>query len=363
MLAEAASALTSGGAYGESLASLEDALTLVPSDQAGARAEVIAKLAYAKRRSGRPFNSRTLMQSALKGLTADDTPAAVSLQLELAFDRFWHGQFASLEELAAELLVAARERADLAMISLSAALASLASAEQQVANALTMLDEAKAAFSALTDEQLAARIYVAFYLGLAELRVEHADDAHADVSRGLDVARMTGQAVTVTPWPAITSQALLLKGQVTDAARLARSAIDSDLLAADDWRAAWALEADALTAFWAGDTDRALTSAREMLDRADQHPFLAGSATVQLAGAEYVDGDPESAIDRLSVLDAQPTWRLLDLHAAHGWELLIRAHLALGRTDRAQSIGERAWLRAHGLRFGPGGQTRGPGVG
>jgi tetratricopeptide (TPR) repeat protein len=200
LLVEAATALTSGGAYEESLAALEEALGLVGPDQPQQRADVIARLAYARRRSGRPFDSPTVLEKALEGLGPDNGPAAADLRLELALHRFWHDDFASLSELAGQLLRLARERADLAMTSLSLALSSLASSERSVACALTELGEAQTVFTALQDEQLAERIYVSFYLGLAELRLERADDAFAHTTRGLHVARMTGQAVTVTPW-------------------------------------------------------------------------------------------------------------------------------------------------------------------
>jgi len=92
-----------------------------------------------------------------------------------------------------------------------------------------------------------------------------------------------------------------------------------ELQLADDWRTVWALEAESLAAFWAGDTDRALASARDMAARSEKHhAFLSGRAMVQLAAAEYADGDPASACDRLSVLDNEPTRHLLDRHAAHG---------------------------------------------
>src|SRR6202008_2085694 len=97
----------------------------------------------------------------------------------------------------------------------------------------------------LSDEQPAERIYVSFYIALAELRLERADDAFAHAHRGLDVARMTGQGVTVTSWLAIASLALGMKGQVGEAARLAPASIDTARLLADDWRTVWALEADA----------------------------------------------------------------------------------------------------------------------
>ena len=56
LLTETATALTSGGAYDEVLAALEESLALVPPDQAEVRADVIAKIAYVKRRSGQPLD-------------------------------------------------------------------------------------------------------------------------------------------------------------------------------------------------------------------------------------------------------------------------------------------------------------------
>jgi DNA-binding CsgD family transcriptional regulator len=347
LLAEAATALISGGAYDESLAALEEALALVPHDDRARRADVIARLTYSRRRSGRPFDSRPLLENALESLAGVDSRASVDVRVELGLHRFWHDEFAGLAELSGPLLADAREQADPAMITLAAALSSLASAERSVTDAATELAEACAAFDALTDEQLAERIYVSFYLGLADLRLERADDAVAHANRGLDVARMTGQGVTVTSWQAITSQAQLLKGQVGAAARLAHGAIDTARLLANDWRAVWALETDSLTAFWAGDSDRALASARDMAARAESvHPFLSDRAMVQLAAAEYADGDPASASARLSRFDTEQGGPLLDRHAAQGWEVLIRAQLALGETNRAHDTSARAWRRA-----------------
>jgi DNA-binding CsgD family transcriptional regulator len=223
------------------------------------------------------------------------------------------------------------------MIVLSAALGSLACSEHSVATATSELAEAEEAFAAITDEQLAGRVYVSFYLGLAELRLERAEDALRHTTRGLEVGRLTGQGITVSSWLAITSRAHVLKGQIEEAARLAHDAIDTARLLADDWRTVWALEADALASFWAGDTDRALASAREMATRSElAHPFLLGPASVQLAGAEYAAGEVASAGARLVALDVEPTRRLLDRNGAHGWELLVRSQLALGQTDQAR---------------------------
>jgi DNA-binding NarL/FixJ family response regulator/tetratricopeptide (TPR) repeat protein len=347
LLTEAATALASGGAYDEALAALEESLVMVPANQVEVQAEVTAKIAYVKRRSGRPFVSRPALEQALESLTKSDSKASADLRLELALHSLWHDEFAALTDVAKPLLRLARNQNDLAMITLSAALSSLGSPEPGTAAARDTLAEAEEAFAALSDEQLAGRIYVSFYLGLAELRLERAGEALKHANRGLEVGRLTGQGVTVTPWFAIVSRATLLKGQVADAARLGHDAIDTERLLANDWRTIWALEADSLAAFWAGDSDRALASSREMATRAERtYPFLSAPATVQLAGAEYAGDDAASAYARLSSLDAGATRLALDRNAAHGWELLVRSQLALGRINDAKKTAARASSRA-----------------
>jgi tetratricopeptide (TPR) repeat protein len=227
LLTEAATALASGGAYDEALAALEESLALVPAEPAEVRAEVTAKIAYVKRRSGRPFDSRPVLEHALESLAGADTKASADLRLELAMHSLWHDESAALTDLAEPLLRLARDQNDLAMVALSAALCSLGSSEPRAASPRATLAEAEAAFAALSDEQLAGRIYVSFYLALAELRLERADEALRHANRGLEVGRLTGQGVTVTPWLAITSRATLLKGRVADATRLGHDAIDT----------------------------------------------------------------------------------------------------------------------------------------
>jgi DNA-binding NarL/FixJ family response regulator len=67
----------------ESLVSLEEALSLVAVDQLGVRAELVAKLAYAKRVSGGPFDSRKLVCEALDALSPTEREGALELRLEL----------------------------------------------------------------------------------------------------------------------------------------------------------------------------------------------------------------------------------------------------------------------------------------
>ena len=108
LLTEAAAALASGGAYDEALAALEESLALVPADQAEVRADVTAKIAYIKRRSGRPFDSRPVLEHALESLASSDSKASADLRLELALHSLWHDEFGALTDLARPLLRLAR---------------------------------------------------------------------------------------------------------------------------------------------------------------------------------------------------------------------------------------------------------------
>jgi DNA-binding CsgD family transcriptional regulator len=254
-----------------------------------------------------------------------------------------------MRPLADRALADARKRGDTSAVALAAALRSLAdSAGQRTDDALADLAEAEAALRRLTDAQLATRVYLGVYIGLAALRLEHLDDVLTHVHRCLRVARLTGQDTMAHPWLSITACALVLKGDLDGARRDAAAAIDTALLPGENWRTTWALEADAMAAFWAGDAERALASATQMVARSARSTdrFLTPAARIQLGGALYLSGDPAAAVNELQAFDADQGWDLLDLHAGHGWELLSRAQLALGQLEAAEAMSARAGIRA-----------------
>jgi DNA-binding CsgD family transcriptional regulator len=349
LLVEAAGALASAGADEESVAEFEQALALVPPDQVRARADLIAKLAEARRRSGLPFESRALLASALESPDELGGPVARAVRLELAIDHYWHGEFGPLRPLAEQLLEDARDRNDSSMVGIAAALRSLANtAEQRTDDALTDLAEAEAALSELTDEQLADRVYLGVYIGLAALRLERVEDVLTHVRRCYEVARVTGQDAMVHPWLCMTAAARVLKGDLAQAGRDADEAIDTAPLPGENWRTIWALEADVMAAFWVGDVERALRSATDMVAGSERSAdrFLSPAAHVQLGAALYLSGDFAGAARELSAFHDGRGPNLLDLHAGFGWELLTRARLALGELDAADEVSARAEIRA-----------------
>jgi DNA-binding NarL/FixJ family response regulator len=353
LLDEATSALASAGAYAASIDALEQARTLVPEDEPAARAEFIAKIASAKRRTGGPLESRELLVEALEALDESDNLAMTALLVEIAFIDYWRGDFAHARTLA-QAVVTGRG-ADQLTTFVAAMLSTLSNcSEGRVTEAFASLDAAQAAFAQLTDERLVESIDSIQGLASAALRLERVDDTLDHLQRGFVLARASGQGTTIPGWLAFEAFALLMKGRLIDAGKTAETAVEAALLSGSDWHAAYAFEADSMVAYWAGDTQRALTSAHEALTCAERIPAAIPRcrARVQLAGAWYAAGDAQRACTELDALDVEPTRLVLDLHAAHGWELAVRAHLALGDLDAADDISTRAQARADATPLG-----------
>jgi DNA-binding NarL/FixJ family response regulator/tetratricopeptide (TPR) repeat protein len=331
LLGDAGAALTSGGAFDEALSALGEARALSPASG------VIVKLAEARRRGGRPF----VLREALEAAAATD-PGAVA---ELAMDRHWHADHGRVRVLADALIAGARASDDAPLLALAASLASMAAgSEQRLGDARAHLAEAQATFDALSDDRLAERIYVTHYVGDAAVRLERADDALGHVRRGLDAAHATGQSATTRSWLGVAAYALLLKGEIAEAARVAGSELDPAALSRNDWRMVWTLGADAHAAALAGG-DRALAAAGDMLERANRDytaTVLPELARVRLAAALLAAGDPGGACNELAERDP---W-LLDLDAAHGHDVLVRALLAVGEPHAAADAAAVALARA-----------------
>jgi ATP/maltotriose-dependent transcriptional regulator MalT len=100
----------------------------------------------------------------------------------------------------------------------------------------------------------------------------------------------------------------------------------------------------------AGDTVRALASAREALARSESvsETYFSSLSRLHLATALNAAGDAAAARVELAAFEAGPDQRLLDLRGGHGWELLVRAQIALGDLDAAEASAATAVQRARG---------------
>jgi DNA-binding CsgD family transcriptional regulator len=350
LLIEAANALTFAGEYDDALAALDEVGTLLSPTRVRERAGLVAKISFATRMSGRPLESRALVAQALEHIPAQ-APAALALKLELAIDHYWRGEFAHMHEVAEAVLADARDRGDelLVAFAAAAALCSIASSSvNRAADALAEFIEAEAALGAASDQQLAERIDIAGYVAQAAAALERTDAALESVHRGKRLAHITGQEPYIPGMLVLETNALLMKGRIRDAKAIAETATDAAVLTGNDQFAIWALWADAMVCSRAGDTARALASAREAAVLSERAPatFFSSLSRLHLAAALHAGGDMAGARAQLRDFEAGPDEQLLDLRGGHGWELLVLIRLALGELDAAADSARTAETRA-----------------
>jgi DNA-binding CsgD family transcriptional regulator len=348
LLGEAASALTYAGAYDQALEVLDTVSALVPPERVDERARLVARIAFARRMNGDPFRSRALVETTLKTL-APDSAGELGLTLELALDHYWKGEFGAMYDVARDVADRARFSDEALGWAWGAALCSLASSSlSRPGMALIELREAEVAYDALPDAQLAEHIDVGGYIAQAAAALERADNALAYVRRALRLARQTGQSPLIPGLLVLETNALVMKGRIADAMAVAESATDAAVLTGNDQVAVWALWADAMVCSLAGETARALASAREAVARSERvtETFFSSLSRLHLASALNAAGDPAGARAELAAFEAGPGQWLLDLRGGNGWELLTRTLLALGELDAAAEAAATAEARA-----------------
>ena len=348
LLGEAASALTFAGSYDRALEVLYEARALVAPERVAEQAELVAKIAFAKRMSGRPLESRGLVEETLRSLPSESL-AGLALTLELALDHYWRGEFAQMHGVALAVLTRARQREAQLYVCWAAALCSVASASlNRPAQAGAELVEAQAIYLILSDEQLAEHIDVCGYIAQASSALERTDDALTCALRGLRLAESTGQSPYIPGQLVLQANALIMKGRIAEAMKVAETATDAAVLTGNDQFIVWGLWTDAMACSAAGDTERALASAREAVVRSEHlgETFFSSLSRLHLAAALQATGDAANARIELAGFEAGQQQRLLDLRGGYGWELLVRTQLALGELDAASRSAATAEARA-----------------
>ncbi len=348
LLSEAATALSYAGAYDEALEVLMDTCDRLAPGSAEERAELVARIAFAKRMSGRPLESRSLVEQTLQSL-APDSRGALSLTLELAIDHYWRGQFGPMHELAQAVWTRTRDRDQPLLATWAGALCAMASASLgQLDAARAELREVEDEFATLADDELAEQIDILGYLAQASSLLERPDDALSYARHGLKLAQSTGQSPFIPGQLVLQTNALYMKGLIAEAAAAAESATDAAVLTGNDQFAVWALWADAMACSATGDPARALASAREaaVLSEHLAETFFSSLSRLHLAAALNTAGDPAGARAELAAFEAGPNQRLLDLRGGLGWELLIETQLSVGDWRAAAASARTAEARA-----------------
>jgi ATP/maltotriose-dependent transcriptional regulator MalT len=333
---------------------LRRALRLIPADDAVARAETTAALAHLEVFFINPEEAHDLLTKALSTLAGGAPREFALLTLELALERYSSGDYGAAVRLSEEARAAAKKAGDPVLEAAAAAQAADVAVVRlrgvdrpALARAERLLAEAEARVDDLSDEALVERLECLLRLATAQLYSDRS--ALPAAERGLRLARDSGQGFLASTFRSLLGYAAERSGQLEAAREAAEDAVESALVSGNKtimwWGsqlATWVAVAEGRASDALGDAELAVESTRL------ESPSLAAWT---LADARLASGDPNGALEALKSsgwVDPQlpPSDRLRAL------EVVVRAHLALGRREEAAEWAARAHEEAGGRRTG-----------
>ncbi len=193
LLGPLAAALGSAGRLDESRATLVEILDMLPVGLVGARVRVIGFMAVIDRLLGRQGDARELLERALRVAAEHDAVGTGALELELAADRFFAGDWTAMRDHAQRgFEIAAGEDGE----GLRASAASLLGLAEYSVGRIKAARDRRADALALIDapgaDTRGLRLDALDWLGWLELSVEEYDAARKHFARGLEIGRSSG---------------------------------------------------------------------------------------------------------------------------------------------------------------------------
>jgi ATP/maltotriose-dependent transcriptional regulator MalT len=348
-------ALGSAGRLEESRAALAELLGLLPPELGSLRPRIVGFMALIDRLLGRPGEARALLEGALAELPDRSSSAAVSLQMELASDRFFAGDWPGMRKWAAPARELARTLDNHGLLATATALLALAEySVDNVAGALPLMDEAER----LVDEQAAPdaalRLDAFDWLSWCELSMERYDQALAHLEEGLRLGRETGQGHLLMTMRYGVQFANTWRGRLDKAREASDAAIELARLGGSQQLMSWSLTLRSWLTLRSGDVEGALAEGQEALRLTSSitpNPFsLVGAGW--LAEARVEAGAPGAGRDDLlEVLGGPELPKIERAFRPYLYDVLVSAELALRRQDAAAEWAERAMASLAGIEL------------
>jgi DNA-binding CsgD family transcriptional regulator/tetratricopeptide (TPR) repeat protein len=330
-----AGAYGAAGRFTEARAALLRALDLVPSDAAGMRGRLVAECAGLEQTLGHHDDAHRRLVAALESLPDLEGADAVALINAIALDRLYRTEYEAARQWSRRARAAARgQRLPFAESAVGVALG--AAFGGAVAEAGAACSEVAAVVEGMSDEDIAGSPDpVIARLAGAELLVDRYADAARHAERGLAAARALGSRhhLPVMFWAGTVRTAV---GRLAAAKLLLDEAADAARSSGNPAMLGWMLLAQSFTATARGETDVALTAAKESADllRGPTTTLPSAWAGLVLATA-LLPADPAAA-ERVLTASCGDDLRALPHPLRPGaFELLTRCWLALGRPEEA----------------------------
>ncbi|MFJ1805729.1 MULTISPECIES: ATP-binding protein [unclassified Streptomyces] len=354
-----ARALGVSGALSESRNLLHLLIEMSGRSHPDLRAEAIARCAVLERHLGHSPEATALLRRELSRTPGPPPSQDVSLRLALGMSALLTASYPEARADVARAVTVARADNNAQGEAAALALAALGEAyEGHTASAAGFADEARALTDALTDPDLTELCESLVWLAWAEALLERYADAERHITRGLDIARRSGQ-LHVLPH-LLTNRAFVclhtcrlpaaLKA-AEEAEAIARAAGSSDLLAFT-----LAIKTLALLLGRPLGDGSALAAGEEAVAAAGGSKGWWGTlAWCMLGHAAFVNGDPHRAREAIVTAGGGPELPLLQPSIRPGQlDTLVGIALASGDPDQAGRWAAQAAREAK--RLGLGGQ-------
>jgi len=352
LLAPLAASLTAAGQLIPAREVLEEVLRLLAPEQGALRARSLLAIALIERVLGQSGPGRELLAAALDESLDASSSTVATLELELAADRYFAGDWPQMQTHAESALSRSRELADASLTAAATAVLGLAEINLgQAPAARRRVGEAARLLDGIPDRELRLHLGAVHWVGWCEHHLERYCDVLRHYERGLALGRATGQRHLLIPTllGVVITRAWL--GELDAAGEDTEAAIQTAQLVGAEELIGLTFALRCWLAVRTGELPAAITAATACAatgpDAHGPHALLTHS---WLGEAQIENGAP--AAGRAAVLAAAGGPDLPSIEPcqrAYFAELLTRAALALHDRDEAERWATLADSSAAGL--------------
>lgn len=340
LLVPLATALGAAGRFADCRARIDEALTLLPPQAAGARTGLTAFCAAIEHLMGEHASAHARLVAELDALPRQAPVEAATLLVQLAADALWRSDWVAMADWADRACQTARTAQATAVEAQGLGLLAWADfGVGRIRPALDALTRAETMVDDTPDRELVKEFGATFYLARAGFMLERFESAVRYAERGLAMGRAAGRDELFISLLTARSAGLRMLGRLDEAMADDQEAVESAQLVGHEQVLALALLDRIASAIAAGNLELALAAGEEahhLTNRLGRSPasvvvgFLFGEA---LLAAGDANRSVAVALDGLGDPDVTS---FAVPGRCNTWSLLARAEVARGRFDEAE---------------------------
>lgn len=324
----------------EARASLIEALELLPGEAEVERANLVGGVAALENLLGYYERARARLRSGLAELPDSSSAGAVSLQIQLAINGTYGGDWDAALDWARSAAAAINEDDQTPVHALVEALhcyarmvtSPIPEAEAHCTTAADIVDS-------LDDSALASRLDAPLYTGVCEAFLERYEAGLRHFHRASGIARASKQGQLLNLIKAGEAWCLIHLGRTAPARSLAEEMTEAARLAGNPEALGWALMVRCWVATVVGDLETARGSGEAgVTATAERSESVIHSSNRAHLALAYMEADEhERCIEQLQLAGAPDFPLFVPERRAFWLEALSRSTLALGREDEAET--------------------------